>query len=161
MKTRTFAATVAATAAMLLGAGHASAQSLTAAISAAQAQLGGEVYDASRVGQLVEVELLSNGQLVDAILSFETGQIVTTEILGSGRRAAQVGAALDRAALTLPEAIDLGLQAVGPGDVVEAELRVAGNQSGRQFVVDIRTASGAFDVVIDAANGRVVRIVRD
>lgn len=161
MKTRKLAAAVAATAALLLGAGHASAQSLSAVISAAQAQFGGEAYDATRVGSLAQIELLSNGRLVEAILEFETGQIVSSEFYGSGRRATQVGTALNRAVLTLPEAIQAGLQAVGPGDVVDAELRVTGNQSGRQFVVDIRTASGLFDVTIDAADGRIIRIVRD
>ena len=161
MKTRTFAAAVAASVTMLLGTGNAAAQSLTAVISAAQAQLGGEVYDASRVGSFAEVELLSNGRLVDAILDFETGELIASEVYGSGRRAAQIGTALDRAVLTLPEAIDAGLEAVGPGEVLEAELRVAGRQSGRQFVVDIRTASGVFDVIIDAADGRIIRIIRD
>lgn len=161
MKTRKLAATMAATAAVLLGSGHAAAQSLTAVITAAQAQFGGEVYDAGRIGSLAEVELLSNGRLIDAIVTFEGGQIVDSESFGSARRVAQVGAALDRAALTLPQAIDAALRAAGPGDVLEAELRTAGNQSGRQFVVDIRTASGVVDVIVDAANGRIVRIDRD
>lgn len=161
MKVRKFAAAVAATASMLFAAAPAAAQSLTSVIAAAQAQLGGEVYDASRVGNLAEVELLSNGRLIDAILVLETGELIASESFGTGRRAAQVGTALNRAALTLPEAIDAALEAVGPGDVLEAELRVTGQQSGRQFIVDVRTGSGLFDVIVDAANGRIIRIVRD
>jgi uncharacterized membrane protein YkoI len=161
MKIRAFGSAVAAAALITFGASSANAQSLEAVIEAAQAQIGGEVYDASRIGRFAEVELLSGNRLIDAIFDFDSGQLIDSEVYGSARLASRVERALDRADLTLIEAIDAAEEAVGPGEVLEAELRVAGRQGGRQFIVDIRTSEGIFDVIVDASSGRIIRIIRD
>jgi hypothetical protein len=61
-RVRAFGSAVAVVTLMMSGAGTAVAQALEAVIESAQAQIGGEVYDASRVGRFAEVELLSGGR---------------------------------------------------------------------------------------------------
>lgn len=161
MQVRTFASSIAVATAMFFSAASASDQSLEAVIEAAQAQLGGEVYDASRIGRFAEVELLSDNRLIDAIFDFESGQLIDSEVYGSPRLTSLVDKALDRADLSLIAAIDAAEAAVGPGEVLEAALRVGGRQGGRQFIVDIRTGDGTFDVIVDASTGAIVRIIRD
>lgn len=160
MKIRVFGSAVVAAALMVFGAGAAKAQSMQDVIAAAQAQLGGEAFDAERIGSLAEVELVNNGRIIEGVFDYQTSRLVDSETYNNSRRASNAQSALNRATLTLPEAIDAAL-AASPGDVLDAGLVISGRNAGRQFIVDIRTATGIVDVFVDASNGRIIRIVRD
>jgi hypothetical protein len=153
--------TAAAAALLVLCASSASAQSLEALIAAAEATFGGEAYEAGRVGAFGEVQLLSGDQLIETLYDFDSGQLLDSEAFGSPRLVQRVAAGLETAVLSLSEAIDAAEAAV-PGEVLEAALLVGRRQSGRVFIVDIRsTDGGIFDVFVESATGRVIRIIRD
>lgn len=113
MNTRSAVVALMAGLVLLLGTGSALATPLTRAAVAAEQQFGGHVFAAELYREdgkrLVEVELLSGGQ------------------------------------------------------IVEAELLVAGNQNanGKRYIVDIRNQEGEFEVIVNSRDGRVMRIVRD
>lgn len=145
-----------------LSAGAASADdSLQDFIAAAEATFGGEAYEAGRIGSFAEVQVLSNGELIEALYDGETGALLDSDAFGSPRFVQRIATALDTAAITLPEAITAAENAVGGGEVLEALLQVGRRNSGRRFIVDIRTESGIFDVIVDSATGNVIRIIRD
>ncbi len=146
---------------MVLGAATASAQSLDSFIDAAEATFGGEAYEAGRIGNFAEVQLLSGNQLVEVLYNAQTGQLLDSESFGSPRLVGRVATALDTAVIPLSEAIAAAEQAVGPGEVLEAVLLITRRSSGRAYLVDIRTDSGIFDVIVSSANGQIIRVLRD
>lgn len=139
----------------------AAADSLESLIESAEATFSGEAYAAGSIGGFAEVQLLSGNQLVEALYDAETGQLLDTESFGSGRFAQRVAAALDVAVISLVDAITAAKDAVGPGDVLEADLLISRRNTGRRFIVDIRTDDGVFDVIVDSSTGRILRIIRD
>ncbi len=161
MTNKTFGSIIATGLLFALSSGVAMAQSLGSFIEAAEATFGGEAYEAGRIGNFAEVQLVSGDQLIETLYNAETGQLIDSEAFGSSRLVARVANALDRAVLTLEEAIEAAEAAVGGGDVLEAALLVGRRNSGRAFLVDIRTDSGIFDVIVDSATGNIIRIIRD
>jgi len=161
LNTQPFIRAIAVVLLFLIGSGAALAQSLESFIEAAEATFGGEAYEAGRVGSFAEVTLLSGNQLIEALYNANSGQLLDSEAFGSSRLVQRIAAALDTAVLTLPEAIEAAEDAVGPGEVLEAALLVSRRNSGRLFLVDIRTDDGIFDVIVDSATGRIIRVIRD
>jgi uncharacterized membrane protein YkoI len=139
----------------------ASADSLESLIESAEATFGGEAYAAGSIGGFAEVQLLSGDRLIEALYNAETGQLVDSETFGSGRIVQRVATALDVAVLSLVDAITAAQDAAGPGDVLEADLLISRRNSGRRFLVDLRTDDGIFDVIVDSQTGRIIRIIRD
>ena len=149
-------------------AGAATPLTFVGAIAAAESQFGGEAFEAERYREngrpRIEVEVLSGGEIYEAVFDVRTGRLVDWERYVQPRRASQVAAALQRARLSLIQATRRALQAKGPGaGVVEADLLLSPNAqtNGRRYEVDVRTRDGVFEVIVDALNGRIVRISRD
>lgn len=161
MKVRILQSVLATSLLLVASFGTALASSLDPAIEAAEQTFNGEAFSASAVGRFVDVEVLSGNQVVEALYDAETVQLAASEIYGSPRRVQRVQAAVDQAVLSLVDAIAAAEAAVGPGDVLEAELLLSRRNPGSRYLVDIRTADGIFDVVVDSATGQIIRIVRD
>ena len=147
--------------------GPALASPLQNAIAAAEQQFGGEAFEAERYREggrtYIEVEVLSGNQIVEAEFRGNGNRLIDAETYGNPRRIARLGAALDRAELSLAEAVQIAEDAIGPGRVEEAKLRITRKpqRNGTRFIVEVRTEDGLFDVVINSRNGRVIRIRPD
>ena len=167
MNTRSAVVALMAGLVLLLGTGSALATPLTRAAVAAEQQFGGQVFAAELYREdgkrLVEVELLSGGQIVEVVLNADSGRFLESDTYGSQRRVGRAMAALDVAQISLSQAIRAARGAVGRGQILEAELLVAGNQNtnGKRYIVDIRNQQGEFEVIVNSRDGRVMRIVRD
>ncbi|WP_139559506.1 PepSY domain-containing protein [Methylotetracoccus oryzae] len=161
MNIRTFPSIVATVLLLVLGSGAAMAQPLQDFIATAESAFGGRAFVAERYNRYVEVQLLSGNQLIEAEYDRITGQLVDSDAFGSPRRVQRVTARLNRATLSLGDAIDAAQRAVGSGEVLEAELRVSGRNRGRRFIVEIRTNAGVYDVIVASATGRIIRVLRD
>lgn len=161
MKNRLFGILLATSLLLGVGPGTALASSLQSTIETAEQAFGGEAFSAEAIGRFADIEMLSGNQLISALYDAETGQLIDSEVYGSPRRLQKVSAALDRAVLSLVEAIEAAEGAVGPGEVLEAALLLGRRNGGRQFIVDIRTDEGIFDVIVNSITGQVVRIIRD
>lgn len=146
---------------LVLGSGATLAQSLEAIIDNAETTFGGEAFEAGRVGSFAEVQVLSGGQLIEAVYDFDTGQLLDSDNFGSPRLVQRIAAALDTAVLSLDEAIAAAEAAVASDDVLEALLLVSRRGAGRRFLIDIRTNDGVFDVIVDSQTGAILRIIRD
>lgn len=158
----------AAVAAFLFGvATPALASPIQDAIAAAEQQFGGQAFVAERYREdgrtFVEVEVLSGNRIVEAEYLVGSGQFVDSDTYGTKRRVARIRAALQRSQLSLADAAQIAEDAVGPGRVMEAKLRVTrqAKRNGKRFVVEVRNGDGEFDVVVNSGNGRVLRIRPD
>jgi uncharacterized membrane protein YkoI len=151
------------------GLAHASGpMTFLGAITAAESQFGGEAFEAERYREdgrsYYEVEVLSGGEIFEAVFDARSGRLIEWERYDQPRRAQRVDAALQRARLSLLQASRRALRAKGPGaSVVEAEIRLSSNRqrNGTRFEVDVRNRDGVFEIIINALNGRVMRISRD
>ena len=161
MTKKVFASFVATGLLAVLSSGTAFAQSLESFIDTAESTFGGEAFIAEKFGRFAEIQLVSGNQLVEALYDTNTGQLIESDIIPSSRLVQRFANALDIAVITLSDAIDAAEAAVGGGDVLEAALLVGRRNSGRRFLVDIRTDSGVFDVLVDSANGNIIRVIRD
>jgi hypothetical protein len=161
MTIRTFRSIVATVLLLVLGSGAAMAQSLQDFIATAESAFGGRAFVAERYNRYVEVQLLSGNQLIEAEYDPRTGRLIDSDVFGRPRRVQRVAASLERATLPLGDAIDAAQRAVGPGEVLEAELRLSGRNRGGRYSIEIRTREGIFDVVVASATGRIVRVIRD
>lgn len=162
MKNQTIGTALATSVLLLAFAGQAAASTLQSTIAAAEQAFGGEAFSAGKLGAFSEVEVLSNNQLIETLYSNASGELVDSEAYGSPRRVDRVQTSLDSAQISLSDAITIAEDAVGPGEVLDAELQVSRNstRNGR-FLIDIRTDAGVLDVIVDAVTGRVLRIIRD
>jgi uncharacterized membrane protein YkoI len=161
----------AALATWLLTSGFANASTritFSEAIAAAESQFGGEAFEAERYREdgrsFFEIEVLSGGEIYEAVFDARTGSLIEWERYNQPRRASRVADALQRARLSLTQATRRALRAKGPGArVVEAEILLSSDRqrNGRRYEVDVRTGDGVFEVVVNARNGRIVRISRD
>lgn len=161
MKISIFRPIIATVLLLVLGTGAATAQSLQEFIATAESSFGGRVYAAERYNSFVEVQLLSGNQLIEAEYDRLSGRLVDSDVFGSPRRVQRVGASLVRATLPLADAIDAAQRAVGPGEVLEAELQLSGRNGGERYIIEVRTAGGIFDVVVASTTGQIVRVIRD
>jgi uncharacterized membrane protein YkoI len=161
MNMRSFPTALMAGLVMILASAPAAAASLESIIEEAELTFAATVYDADLYRGFAEVELLSNDGLIEAVFDRETGQLIESELYGTPRRTQRVARAVERAELSILDAIAAATAAVGPGDVLEADLIVSGRRSGRVFMVDVRTAEGDFDVAVSARNGRILRVISD
>ena len=146
---------------LVLSAGAAFADSLTEIIASAESNFAGVAYEAGSVGAFAEVQLLSGDSLIEAIYDAESGALLDSDTFGSPRLVQRVATAVDTAVISLADAIAAAEDAVGPGEVLEALLLVSRRNSGRRYLVDIRTDAGIFDVIVDSQNGNIIRIIRD
>ncbi len=138
------------------------------AITAAESQFGGEAFDAERYTQggrdYFEIDVLSSREIYEAEFDAQTGRLIDWDSYNRPRRARYIAAALKRARLPLMEAIFTALEAKGPGaTAIDADILLSRDRrrNGRRYEVDVRTDDGVFEVVINALNGRIVRISRD
>jgi len=161
MTIRTFRSIVPTVLLLVLGSGAAMAQSLQDFIATAESTFGGRAFVAERYNRYVEVQVLSGNQLIEAEYDRNTGRLIDSDAFGRPRRVQRVAANLARATVPLGDAIDAAQRAVGSGEVLEAELRLSGMNRGRRYIIEIRTRDGLFDVVVNSATGRVVRVIRD
>lgn len=164
---RTVGAALAVGLAFMVSAGAAVASPLNQAIAAAEQQFGGQAFEAEffrEAGQRrAEVELLSNGQIVEVLFDADTGAIVEVDTYSNQRRIDRAAAALGRAEISLLDAARIARNTVGRGQILEAELRVTANQNanGKRYIVDVRNKQGDFEVIINSRTGSVIRIIRD
>lgn len=151
----------------LLASGVASAMTLADAVRAAESQFGGEAFEAEIYREnrrdYIEVEVLSGGEIYEVEFDAADGRLIDWERYNQPRLARQVAAALQRARTTLVGAIEAAQRAKGPGQVFDAEILLSRNASrnGGRYEVYIRTSDGVFEVIINAQNGRVIRVDRD
>jgi len=137
------------------------------AIAEAEWRFGGEAFEAELYRDegrtLVEVELLVGKRIVEAEYDVRRGRITDSEAYRSKRRVARVAGALERSRLTLYEVVQIADEAAGPGDVLEAELRLSrqAKRNGRRYEIELRNEEGLFDVIVNSRNGRVIRIRPD
>lgn len=137
------------------------------AIATAESQFGGQAFVAERYRAggrgYVEVEVLSGNRIVEAEYDVRSGQIMDAETYGNKRRVARIAAALERSRLSLADAAQIAEDAIGPGNVREAKLRISrqAERNGKRFVVELRNNEGEFGVVVNSRNGRVLRIRPD
>ena len=148
----------------------AAATPISNAIATAEQQFGGEAYTAERYREngrtFYEVEVLVGNQIVEAVLSGNGRRVIETDTYGSKRRVARAEAALERAGLSLQDAVAIAENTLGPEGIRgirEAEIRLSGDpdRNGSRFIVELRNADGLFDVVVNSRNGRVIRIRPD
>ncbi len=135
------------------------AETLESIVASAETAFGGEASEAFRDGQVVEVEVMCGSKVVEAVYDAKTSELLDAETLPACRRGKRVARALDRAVLSLVDAMDVAKMAVGPGETLEAALPTAGRDGGRRFDIALRTSDGVFDVQVDAASGRLLRVV--
>ena len=137
------------------------------AITAAEQQFGGEAFEAERYREdgrtRIEVEVLSGNQIVEVLFNGRATRVLDVDTSNNRRKVARVSAALERADLSLAEATEIAEDAIGPGQVREAELRVSrdAERNGKRFVIEVRNDDGLFDAVVNSRNGRVIRIRPD
>lgn len=141
--------------------GSALAATLEELIAAAETTFGGEAFDSELSGGRAEIDLLVGNQIVDALYDADTGALIASDTSGGPRRVQQVRAALATANLSLLDAVAAAQGAVGPGEVLEADLVVSRRVAGRIFIIDIRTGGGVLDVFVNSANGNIVRVIPD
>lgn len=156
----------------LFASGVANAFTLKDAVMEAQMTVGGEAFDAEayREGRqdYFEVEVLSGNEIYEVVFD-ANGKMIEKEVYKQPKRAQRVAAALERANLTLIEAKERALQAKSPAlqgsspeEVIDAEivLNRNPNRNGQRFEVYVRTPDGVFEVIVNARNGRIIRIER-
>ena len=145
----------------------AAASSIRDAITAAEQQFGGQAFEVESYREngraYIEVEVLSGNRIIEAEYSVGSGQLKDAETYGNPRRVARIASALDRSNLSLADAAQIAEDAIGPGKVLEAKLRITRQpqRNGKRFLVELRNDEGEFDVVVNSRNGRVLRIRRD
>ena len=143
------------------------ASSLQTVISDAEQLFGGQAFvaEAYREGgkRIVEVEVLSGNQIVEAVFDARSGVLIESEVYGNPRRIDRVSQALDNTKISLKRAAKKAEKAIGPGEVLEAELKVKRQKlkNGKRYVVEFRNEDGVFEVIVNSRNGKVVRIRRD
>ncbi|MEM9383591.1 MAG: hypothetical protein AAGA68_00900 [Pseudomonadota bacterium] len=134
-------------------------ETLESLIASAETTFGGEACEAFHDGQLVEVEVVCDAKIVEAVYDANSCELLDAHVQPVGRRGKRVVRALDRAVLTLVDAMDVAKGAVGPGESLEAGLRTTGSDGGRRFEVILRTSEGVYEIQVDSASGRLVRVV--
>lgn len=143
------------------------ASSLQDAVAAAELHLGGEAFEAERYwedgSKFIDVELLSGNQIVEAVFLAEGSQLIDVEIYSNKRRVNRATRALKRADISLSEAIRIAEDAVGAGEVREAELQIRrqAKRSGKRFLVEVRDDRKWLDVLVNSRNGKVLRVRKD
>lgn len=151
----------------LLGSGAVLASPLITAIELAEQQYGGRAFEAEifrEDGQrVVEIELLRNNQILEIVYDADTLQVIETENYNWRRRINRATAAVAVAQIPLADAARRARRGLNGGWITEVKLRVTGNESanGRRYTVEIRKDRRDFDVIVNALNGSVVRIIRD
>ena len=158
---RTFRSIIATVLLLSLGIGAAMAQSVQDFVATAESAFGGRAYAVERYNLYIEGQLLSGNQLIEAEYEPRTGRLIDSEVIGGPRAVQRVAASLNLATLSIGDAIDAAQRAVGPGEVLEAALRLSGTNRGRQFIIEIRTSEGIFDVIVASRTGRIIRVIRD
>jgi uncharacterized membrane protein YkoI len=130
-------------------------------ITEAEQAFGGVAFAAETYRGVTEIKILAGNQIIEAQYNTDTGLLIDSEIYGRQRLVQRVSGAIDQAALSLAEAVNAAHAAVGQGDFLEIVLLTSRRNSGRYYLVDMRTADGVFDIVLDSTTGNVIRIVRD
>jgi uncharacterized membrane protein YkoI len=136
-------------------------------IMLAESQFNGEAFKAERYreGQriLYEVYVLSGNSIYEVVVNANRGRVIDWDRYDNRRWSARVSAALDRAQISLIDAVEIAREAVPGSNPIEAKLRVNNNpdRNGTRFLVETREGPELYDVVINSRNGRVVKIDRD
>ena len=160
-----FAATLIS--ASLLASGVAVASPLADAVALAEQQFAGEAFEAELYREdgrrIVEVEVLSGNLIVEAVYNANTGALIDSDTYGSQRRVNRIRRALNRAEISLIDAIEIAAARLRPGRATEAELDIRRNprRNGRRFEVEYISQGEEFDVYINSRSGRVVKIEED
>lgn len=134
-------------------------EAVESVVAAAESAFRAEAFGAIRHGRFVEVELVDGSAIIEAVYDAASGELQDTQTLLSSRRGRRAAQALDRAVLSLADAMDVAKGGVGPGETLEACLHTAGASCGRRFDIVLRTSEGTFEVFVDAATGRLSRVV--
>jgi uncharacterized membrane protein YkoI len=137
------------------------AASLQEIITVAEQQFDGVAFTAERYTRarkrFYDVELLRGRQIIEAVFDANTGNLLESEIYSSPRRSVRVSVALNRANISLLQAIDIAEKRVSNSRAIEAEIRL----SHAQYLIEVRAGTQLYEVVINSMSGRVIRVNLD